>query len=1095
MLNRLSIVLVLCVSGLLANASARAAGPGRVTNLRVEYLSNPLGIDAMKPRFSWVVESGERGTQQQAYRILVASSAAALAKGNGDVWDTGRVTSPDNAQVEYAGPALESRRRYHYEVVAWDQKGRELRAERAAFFEMGMLEPSGWRGRFIGMTPKKDDDRYPFAGGQWIWAATAKAAPAPKRVAVRHTFTLAPDERVRLAELALLGPGQGKIWEKKHAHRVWLNGKRVRDFASGPGDPRFLTVTPWLQVGENQLAIQSPQLEGAALTVALRLELADGRVRVVRSDGTWRARSFDSDQPPEAWLTEATDQAPWTAAEVRGAFGDVVNAKEPAYRQIDRVQPAIYLRKAFQAPRPVERARLYVTAAGIYEAYVNGKRVGRDVFTPGWTDYGKRLRYQTYDVTNALRKGENVVGGIVAEGWFSGRTGMGTSLWGFEKALLGELHVDYQDGSHEVIATDDSWRASTGPIRRADLLDGEVYDARLDSQMKGWSTPGAKLDETAWATATVLSPRVGRLEAQIEPPARVVQTLKTQKVTAPAPGVQIFDLGQNMVGSVRLSLRAPAGTLVTLRFAEMLSKDGTMFVDNLRSANAIDRYYARGGGAETYEPRFTFHGFRYVEVTGLPSPLPASAVTGLVIASDLPEAGRFATSNALLGKLQSNIVWGQRGNFLSIPTDCPQRDERLGWTGDINMFARTATFNMDAAAFLAKYLIDLEDGQREDGRFPDVAPTVPHMGAGNFAWADVGVMLPWLLYEIYGDTRVLARHYDAAKKWVDFRTAGAKDHLNKAKSFGDWVSPPPQAPNEVIGPIYHAQSARLLGRMAGVLGKREDAKTYEDQFQKIREAFNQAYVRADGTIESDTQTAYILALRYDMLPEDKRAAAVRHLVAAIDRAGKHLATGFLGTGNLLPALSGGGRSDLAYDLLLTDTYPSWLYTVKNGATTMWERWDSYSPETGPSNKGNMNSYNHYAFGAVGEWMYAHVAGIDLDPSAIAWSRVTIKPVVGGGLTHARGEHTTLRGRIVSAWKVQGKTLTLDVEIPVHSTARVYVPAASGEAVKEGGRPASAADGVRFIEMKEGAAVFEVGSGKYRFSTAVPSPLSAALLRR
>jgi alpha-L-rhamnosidase len=559
----------------------------------------------------------------------------------------------------------------------------------------------------------------------------------------------------------------------------------------------------------------------------------------------------------------------------------------------------------------------------------------------------------------------------------------------------------------------------------------------------------------------------------------------TVAVTNPEPGTQIFDLGQNIVGWARVALQAPVGTEIQLRYGEMLNTDGTLFTDNLRSAVATDRYVAKGAGVETFEPRFTFHGFRFVEISGAPQALPQAAVTGVVVRSDLSVSGRFETSNPLLNQLQSNIVWSQRGNFLSIPTDCPQRDERLGWTGDIQVFARTATFNMDSAAFLAKFLVDLEDTQRANGSIADVAPATPYMGDGHYGWGDAMVFLPWTLYQVYGDTRTLERHYAAMKRWVDYRTSGARGWLNDAWSYGDWVSPPPATPHSVLGPMYHAHAVRLLSRMAAALGKQDDAAAYAQLFEKIRAAFAAADVVPDGGIASDTQTAYAIALRYDLLPADRREAAARRLVAAVERAQNHLATGFLGTAHLVPALAEAGRADLAYRLLLNETYPSWLYTIKNGATTMWERWDSYSPEQGPSNMGDMNSYNHYAFGAIGEWMYSNLAGIGMDPAAPGWRRVVVKPYLGAGLSHVRGEYDSIRGRIVSDWTRANGRLTLEVEIPVHSTATVSVPTARPEAVVESGRAASSAPGVHLVRRERGVAVFEIGSGRYRFTAPEP----------
>jgi len=1062
--------------GVLASfaAASPASAPSEVTALRVEHRRNPIGIDAERPRFSWVMTSAERGATQSAYRISVATSQLKLAAP--DVWDSGRVSSDDNAQVSYDGPALAPLTRYHWTVELWDAKGRPVRPATPAFFETGFMGQARRRARWIGLAPRDDDERRPFVGARWIWVRDVAGA---QRALFRATFTIAPEEHVALAELHYAGPGTAPPFGRRTRQRLYVNDTPLRTFNSRTTDPRLLIVTPLLRPGENTVAIDVPYWPSRAILATLVLHLEDGRERRVRTDESWRCRTHAAPIPDEAWRSEPSDQAPWEAATGLGAFGEAIYTDDPGHAQLDVMVPVAYLRKPFEVTKPIRSARLYATAAGVYEAHLNGRRVGDDVLAPGWTDYRKRIRYQTHDVSRQLKPGTNVLGGIVAAGWFAGRTGMGQHLWGFQKAFWAELHIRYADGSREVVATDGTWRGSSGPIRRADLLDGETYDARRE--LPGWASSG--FDDSGWRAVAVVRPSVGPLEGESDPPVRAVMERPALSETRPAAGVQIFDLGQNIVGWARITLSAPAGTHVQVRYGEMLNKDGTLFTENLRSAVATDRYVAKGGGVETYAPRFTFHGFRYVEIRGAPQPLPPSAVTGVVVRSDLDASGRFETSDALLNQLQSNIVWGQRGNFLSIPTDCPQRDERLGWTGDIQVFARTATFNMDSAAFLEKFLVDLEDAQRADGSVTDVAPAAPRMGDGHYGWGDAMVFLPWTLYQVYGDVRVIERHYEAMQRWVDYRTEGAHDFLNTAWSYGDWVSPPPATPNAVLGPMYHARSAWLLSRMAAAIGRKEDARRYVRLFEQIKAAFVAKHVAPDGKITSDTQTAYAVALRFDMLPADQRGAAVRHLVAAVARAQGHLATGFLGTSQLVPALGENGRLEEAFGLLMQDTYPSWLFTVKNGATTMWERWDSYSPETGPSNLGDMNSYNHYAFGVIGEWMYESLAGIGMDPAAPGFRRLVIRPYLGRGLTRARGEYDSIRGRIVSSWtRIDGR-LTLDVEVPVHATALVFVPASAAAAVRESGHVASKAQGVRFVRQEPDATVFEVASGRYRFTVA------------
>ncbi len=1065
----------LLTSGVMVGSTAHAAP--QVSGLRVERLENPLGLDVAIPRFSWVMTSSHRGAKQTAYQVMVASSERLLGKP--DIWDSTKVTSDDNAWIPYRGPALAPLTRYVVQVRVWDEKGTAA-ATRPGFFETGFLtgKPSDWKAQWIGLRAANDGERRPFVGARWLAPPKLALTGKTRRMAFSKRFSIASSDKIVAADLFFVGPSAGQPWDKENAHAVYVNDTALRPFSSDLNDPRRLTVTTALRPGDNQIWIDSPYREGGAIIATLRLETAAGQVRFIQSDRTWGARASEQ-ALPASWRQDSPDKSPYVPSLELGAFGEIINKSEPAFSGNDHLVPVALLRKSFVINKPVARARVYATAAGIYELHVNGARVGDQVLSPGWTDYNKRAHYQTYDVTKQLRHGSNAFGALLSEGWYAGRTGMGQHLWGYEKALRAQLHVTYHDGSSDIIATDGTWRGNTGSIRASDLLDGELVDARKD--IPGWSL--ATFDDGAWRSVHLPEITIPRLEASMDPPIRVTQTLRVKAITTPKPGVQIFDLGQNMTGWIRLRFRAPKGTRVTLRYGEMLEKDGALFTDNLRTARAVDEYIAAGRVQEVFEPKFTFHGFRYVEVSGLPAPLAPTALVGLVVHNDLPRTGSFSTSNAKLNQLQSNIVWGQRGNFVSVPTDCPQRDERLGWTGDIQLFAPTATFNMDVSAFLAKYLVDLQDAQRADGAVSHVAPTIEGLGYGSYGWGDAIVLLPYLLYQTYGDTEPMQKHYGAMKKWVDFRTQGAKGFLNTSWGFGDWVSPPPETPHSVLGPMFHAHIADLLSRMAQTLGKAEDAKAYATLFQNIKQAFNKAHVTGDSKITSDTQTAYVMALRYNLLPDDKRAAAANHLVAAIKRHNNHLNTGFLGTGHLLPALSEVNRTDVATQLLLTETYPSWLFSVNNGATTMWERWNSYTPETGPVDLGGMNSYNHYAFGAVGAWMYATLGGLRLDPVAPAFRRIIVRPEPGGELGFVKTRYQSIRGEIAVAWRQNKRGLLLDLQVPVHATAEVHIPTPRAEAVLEAGRAAVGAPGLKLLGVKDGHAVFEAGAGTYQFTQA------------
>jgi alpha-L-rhamnosidase len=775
-----------------------------------------------------------------------------------------------------------------------------------------------------------------------------------------------------------------------------------------------------------------------------------GRRLTSRQRVCWRVRAWDQDGAPSEWseiarfelgLLQPRDwQAQWIG--------------RPVADDLQDTPPSPYLRRGFVLDAgTITAARLRVTARGIGEFHLNGQRVGNECFTPGWTDYAKRIQVVTFDVSGLVQPGANAVGAILADGWYAGYlawTGK-RGLYGAQTALLAQLEVDYADGRRVIIASGPEWRTAVGPILAADLYNGERYDARL--ALDGWSLPA--FDDAAWTPATVIDPPKAKLVARRSGPVRRQEELAVQAQTEPQFGVHVFDLGQNIVGWARIRVRAQAGDTVTVRYAEMLNPDGTLYTANLRSAKATDRYTCRGVGEETYEPRFTFHGFRYVELTGLCEKPQPTDVTGVVVHTDIPPTGSFECSDPLVNRLQQNIVWGQRGNYLEVPTDCPQRDERLGWTGDAQVFIRTACFNRDVSAFFTKWCVDLADAQYADGAFPHVVPDVLREGdamkwardtRGCAAWADAGVICPWTIHLCYGDTRILERQYESMAKWIAWRERTSRDLIHDVACFGDWLaidiaennpgrSP---TPRDLIATAYFARTAELTGRTAAVLGRRDDARRYATLARRVRAAFNREFVTPSGRVAGDTQTGYLLALGFDLLPPAKRAHALARLVADIEGRGWKLSTGFVGTPLLAPVLTAHGRMDVAYKLLHQQAYPSWLYTVLQGATTMWERWNSYTKEKGFGDVG-MNSFNHYAYGAIGEWLYASVAGIDIDPARPGYKHILIRPQPGGELTWARGELRSRYGRIACGWRIEEKRLLVDVTIPPNTTATVILP--------------------------------------------------------
>ncbi len=891
-----------------------------ITNLRCEYLTNPLGIDIARPRLSWELRDDRRGVRQSAYQIQVATDKAALHKDAADLWDSGKVASDQSAHVVYAGEALGSGQRAWWRVRMWDAEGQPSAWSAVAWWEMGLLERDAWQGQWIGAM---------LAGGP-------------------HTTS-----------------------------------------------------------------------------------------------------------------------------------------------------PAPFVRTQFTLDRPVARARLYATALGLYEPHLNGQVVGDDLLTPGWTDYAIRVQYQVYDVTHLLRQGKNVLGAVLGDGWYCGYVGWDKrQQYGDRPRFLAQLAITFEDGSTQMVATDEHWKATYGPILESDMQMGESYDARRE--LNGWDAPG--YDDTRWLPVEPFADPGIALTAMRGPTVKRIQEI--QPIAEPREIKQwpiskwIFDLGQNMVGRVRLKISGPAGSTITLRHAEMLNPDGTLYTTNLRSARQTD-YYTLRGGEEIFEPRFTFHGFRYVELNGYPETPTRETITGIVLHSDTPPTGTFECSDPLINQLQHNIQWGQRGNFVDVPTDCPQRNERLGWTGDAQVFTRTAAFNMDVAGFFTKWTSDLEDAQSPEGTYPMVVPNPGFAGKdGGPAWADAGIICPWTIYQCYGDTRLLEERYDSMRRYVGSLAETSRDGIRCFSEyegyhgFGDWLALDGSegregaTPKDLIGTAFFAYSVRLLGRIARVLGNSEDAEHYESLFQDVRRAFQERFVTPGGLVASGTQTSYVLALHFDLLPEHVRAVTLDALVRDIERRGMHLSTGFVGTPYINWVLSDTvrGRPDIAYALLRQTTWPSWLYSVTQGATTIWERWDGWTHDKGFQDPG-MNSFNHYAYGAIGAWLYAVVGGIDLDPERPGYKHIIMRPRPGGDLTHATAELRSIYGPIRSAWTLDVERGKFDwrITVPANTSATVYVPAAASAVVREGDVLADEAPGVSWLRREADAAVYEVAAGDYRFT--------------
>ncbi len=710
----------------------------------------------------------------------------------------------------------------------------------------------------------------------------------------------------------------------------------------------------------------------------------------------------------------------------------------------DTALPAPMFRKEFRVRDRVASARLYITAHGLYHAELDGQVVTSDLFNPGWTSYRKRLQYQVYDLTDRLTPGTHALGVMLGEGWYLGSFGWtnNRNFFGDKMGLLAQLVIEYENGRREYVVTDPSWKASFGPVIKSDIYNGELYDARLEKQ--GWSQAG--FDDRLWKPVKTASYPKEILVSQEGPPVRRIEELVPVQIFTAPNGDTLVDMGQNMVGRIRLRVSGEAGTRVTLRHAEVLDQQGNLYTANLRTAKQQVEYILKGSETEVYEPLFTFQGFRYVSVSGYPGKLTPESLTGIVIHSDMEPAGSFECSEPMLNQLQRNIVWGLKGNFLDVPTDCPQRDERMGWTGDAQVFAPTACFNMDAATFYTKWLRDVSADQHENGAVPHVIPDVIGGGAAT-GWADAAVIVPWILYQTYGDTRILEEQYESMKAWVQYmqKQAGERHLWTTGNHFGDWLAfastrsdyTGATTDKDFLATAYFAHSAGLLSKTAKVLGKEEDAREFSELRERVKQAFQQEFMTPNGRLSPNTQTAYVVALTFGLLPESLESAAAKRLADDVNHFG-HITTGFLGAADINPTLSAYGYWDEAYKLLLRTAYPSWLYPITKGATTIWERWDGIKPDGSFQDVG-MNSFNHYAYGAVGNWMYRNIAGIQHDPEHPGYSHFFIRPRPGGGVDWARATHKTMYGEIRSSWILENSTLKMEVTVPANTSATIFIP--------------------------------------------------------
>jgi alpha-L-rhamnosidase len=1003
-------------------ATAANAAP---VHLRTNALNASIGVDAPKPTFSWISDATTPNWTQSAYEILVDPDATNLRAGLASSWDSGRVASSQSVDIVYAGAPLKPQHRYAWKVITWDSEGK-LTPSVPASFETGMMSASDWKAQWIA---RKDLLAEKELGDmRWVWLQGADAMHVPSATPAHFRYRFQLGGTPSAGSLHVLARGAFTARVNGHVtghHDEWGAFDREE-------------IGALLHAGRNEIEIDvvshrtddAAAKSPAAMAAAVHIAIGDGTEERLVTDESWQARS--------------TAQDAWQAVQALGPlsmlFGIGPDRQQPIPGPDRVATDASLLRKDFTVDSPVSSARLTITALGAYHAYVNNQSVAPStLLAPGWTDFHKRVQYQTYDVTSMLSPGANTLGVLLGGGWYSSpMTWVGFRSTPGPNLLRAQLDLTLANGQHETIITDPSWKTAPAPITFSEIYAGESYDARLIQQ--GWSSP--HFNAAQWTAAVVAVPPDEKMVVSAQPDLPINSVLTIHPVTLdPANPAHpaVFDMGQNMVGNVRIHLRGPRGTVVKLRYAERLNPDGGIYTENLRNADATDTYALAGEGEETWTPEFTFHGFRYVEFSYLgavPGAAPTlSTIEGLVFNSLPPTpAVRLRSSSELLNKMNELGAWGQRGNFVSIPTDCPQRDERLGWMGDAGVFWRTGTFNFDIDAFTHKFMLDVTDAQTVAGAFTDVSPNILGPNPGAPGWGDAGVFIPYAAWLQYGDASVVERSWPAMRRWMDFILANNPDYLRRkalGNNYADWLAPDEHTPGALIGTAYWALVAREMSEMATAIHRPDDAVEYRQLYDHIAAAYRAAYVKEDGSLEGNTQTGYLATIFTGIAPPALVGNMVDRIAKDVEAHGNHLTTGFLGTPFLMFVLDQNGRSDLAFKLLLSDTYPSWGYMVKKGATTWWERWN------GDTGDPSMNSYNHYAFGSVMAWVYRRAAGIDTDASGPGFHHITIQPHFDAALPQLHVEYDSAYGTIISDWQQSQHRFT--VSIPANTTATVTLP--------------------------------------------------------
>lgn len=1066
---------ILCAIFFLISFPISAADvPAHVGHLQCEYLANPVGIDVLQPRLSWQLVDARLGARQTAYQVLVASSEATLESDQGDLWDSGRIESDQSVHVTYAGKPLASHQQCHWKVRIWDQDGKPTEWSRPAKWSMGILSQAEWQANWLRYTkpfqrtvePGSPAEELNLTDASWIWTDEGNAAvevPQGKRF-FRRTIELPSELRPRWAYLVIAADDK---------FRLWLNGAKVSENAPEPNAwhrAYEVELTEKLMPGRNVLVVDADNEKPgpAGLAIKLVVELVDGKRLSWTTDESWKATSKPA--PGKPFFAADLDDSNWNAAAITGKVGMAPWGvpKTGANLGWSQKAPSPVFRKAFRIEKPVRHATAYVCGLGYHELRLNGSKVGDHVLDPAFTRFDRRSLYVAHDVTEQIKQGDNAVGVMLGNGWYNMHT---RATWNFDQApwrneptMLLHLRIELEDGSVQTIVSDPSWQASTGPIALDGVRTGESYDARLE--MPGWDT--AHFDADGWAQPEVVDAPANNLAPQTMPPIRVTQTIKPVSVSEPQPGIFVFDMGQNFPGWVQLRVQGERGTKVTLRYSERIDDAGMIERSEIskfvfEGPFQTDTYTLKGDGVETWEPRFAYHGFRYVEVTGLAEKPTLDLLRGRVVHTDFETVGSFECSNPLFNRLVELTQWSYRGNYHGYPTDCPQR-EKNGWTGDAHLAAEQAMYQFENSAAYAKWIQDIHDEQRESG---EVAAIIPTSGWGyqwgnGPAWDSAFLIIPWYVYQYRGDTKILADHYDRMRLYVDYLTSRAENGIVKI-GLGDWVPADTVTPNTITSTGYYYVDTKIVAQAAEILGKADDAKKYSALAEEIKKAFNREFYKGDGIYLNGSQTALSCAVYQGLVEDSEREKVLARLAEHVAGRDDHLDVGILGAKYLFHTLSENGHHDLAYRILNQKTAPSYGDWADRGATTLWEDW-----------KG-VTSLNHIMFGDMVTWFYQKLAGINADPDQPGFKHVIIRPMPVADLTYVTAKTESMYGTICSAWKrgTDG-SFVLEVTIPANTTGTVYVPADAEGDVK--------VEGARFLRTDGGCAVYAVGAGSYRFST-------------